>query len=448
MWDIRLELIPSSFCIYLHALRTGLTIVTESYQIAFTTKCVFGMAAMFTRMSLMLFYYRLVKDSGMHKYRMVIHASQVFSVIVGVFIVFLTIWQCKYVCFLPARGFTTDALRPIKAFWTFPMMEGAHCLDEGKITLGAGIVNCAADLWTAILPIPLIARLQMPFRRRVGVMVLLSLGFIVVITGGIRSYFVWYSLIRTYDMTWYCYPLWICAAVEIDLAVVCSEISSTSRRADYRQICACAPSFRLLVAAMTGRYMPTVRSGYASSFGGSRVKGQSGGGSKERGYNISAPSAILSQQSGTLVESEQDYPNKLWSSPYTGYATSPPPKYDGQEIPLVDSNQRQFDRRPYDYPTKQEPKIETTIEADTISRRESEERAPSDESRSSNNSYYGIRPGGLHGDIHVQRNVHVTSSPQNTDPATARVLDRYAVEQRERTMRHHDRITSLGQKSF
>lgn len=102
------------------------------------------------------------------------------------------------------------------------MMEGAHCLDEGKITLGAGIVNSVADLETAILPIPLIAKLQMPVRRRIGVMILLSLGFIVVIAGAVRSYFVWYSLIKSYDMTWYCYPLWICAAVEIDLAVVCA----------------------------------------------------------------------------------------------------------------------------------------------------------------------------------------------------------------------------------
>lgn len=98
VWDIRLELIASTFLLIpLTSWSALIGMTLESYQIAFTTKCVFALAAMFTRMSLMLFYYRLVKDSGMHKYRMVIHASQVFSVIVGLFLCFLTIWQCKYV---------------------------------------------------------------------------------------------------------------------------------------------------------------------------------------------------------------------------------------------------------------------------------------------------------------------------------------------------------------
>jgi hypothetical protein len=87
----------------------------------------------------------------------------------------------------------------------FPMMPSAHCLDEGVITLLGGCVNCAIDLWVAILPIPMIMKLQMPLKRRLGVIFLLSLGFIVVIAGIVRSYFVWYSLIKSYDQTWVLY---------------------------------------------------------------------------------------------------------------------------------------------------------------------------------------------------------------------------------------------------
>lgn len=63
-------------------------------------------------------------------------------------------------------------------------------------------------------------KLQMPLRQRIGVCILLCLGFIVTIAGSIRTYFIWKSLIATWDETWYSYPLWIAAAVEIDLAVV------------------------------------------------------------------------------------------------------------------------------------------------------------------------------------------------------------------------------------
>lgn len=50
---------------------------------------------MFTRLSLTLFYYRLVKDSGMHKFRLAIHAALVFGIIVGFASVLFTIFQCR-----------------------------------------------------------------------------------------------------------------------------------------------------------------------------------------------------------------------------------------------------------------------------------------------------------------------------------------------------------------
>lgn len=63
-------------------------------------------------------------------------------------------------------------------------------------------------------------RLHMPLRERIGVVVLLSAGIIVTIAGVLRTVFIWQALIETYDESWHTYPLWICAAVEIDLAVV------------------------------------------------------------------------------------------------------------------------------------------------------------------------------------------------------------------------------------
>jgi len=120
---------------------------------------------------------------------------------------------------------------PTQAYWIFPPMANAYCLDEGKVMLGGGVINCFSDLLTTVLPIPIIARLQMPLKQRVGVCILLCLGCIVTIAGAIRTYFIWKSLIAQYDEPWYAYPLWIAAAVEIDLAV----------------ICACAPAWKSLL---------------------------------------------------------------------------------------------------------------------------------------------------------------------------------------------------------
>jgi len=95
--------------------------------------------------------------------------------------------------------------------------------------LGGGIINCFSDLLTTMLPIPIVMRLQMPMRQRVGVCILLCLGLIVTIAGIIRTYFIWKSLIATFDEPWYAYPLWIAAAVEIDLAVVSPEAGEIIR---------------------------------------------------------------------------------------------------------------------------------------------------------------------------------------------------------------------------
>ena len=43
---------------------------------------------------------------------------------------------------------------------------------------------------------------------------------IVTAAGIVRTWFIYRSLFNEWDQTWYAYPLWIAAAVEIDLGVV------------------------------------------------------------------------------------------------------------------------------------------------------------------------------------------------------------------------------------
>lgn len=56
-----------------------------------------------------------------------------------------------------------------------------------------------------------------------AVNVLFSLGFIVTIAGVVRTWYIYKSVIDEYDQTWFAYPLWIAAAIEIDLGVICAS---------------------------------------------------------------------------------------------------------------------------------------------------------------------------------------------------------------------------------
>ena len=96
------------------------------------------------------------------------------------------------------------------------------CIDEGISGVWLGGFNTLADLLITLLPIPVILRLQMPKRQRVGVVILLSLGLVVTIAGALRTYYLWYDLVDSYDVTWLSFPLWISATVEIYLGLVSS----------------------------------------------------------------------------------------------------------------------------------------------------------------------------------------------------------------------------------
>lgn len=159
-------------------------------------------------MALLFFYYRITQGGSSRSFRIWIHLVAAVSIAVGLLSVFSAIFQCL----------------PIHAMWTYPPVQGARCIDEGKWTFACGITNTFADLLVVVLPIPIIAKLQLPLRKRIGSIALVSLGFLVCIAGIIRAYFVW-LLIHSYDITWNGYGTFVAATVEIHIGLVsCSNL--------------------------------------------------------------------------------------------------------------------------------------------------------------------------------------------------------------------------------
>lgn len=112
------------------------------------------------------------------------------------------------------------AKSPIRAFWVWPRMPNSRCWDDGMLTLACGVANTVADLLVTVIPIPLIARLELPRRRRIGAFIFVGTGFLICAAGVIRAFYTWRSLISSYDQTWESYGMFMSAAIEIDLGVV------------------------------------------------------------------------------------------------------------------------------------------------------------------------------------------------------------------------------------
>ena len=70
------------------------SMIPEAGKIAFVAKLMFTLAATFTRLSLLCFYYRLVKDSGITWFNWVLHASVLWTVAVAITFVCETVWLC------------------------------------------------------------------------------------------------------------------------------------------------------------------------------------------------------------------------------------------------------------------------------------------------------------------------------------------------------------------
>lgn len=139
-------------------------------KIIMSTKALFTCAGTFIRQSLLCLYLRLVHDSGMKGFRWAIHSATFINAAIGIAFLCLTIFQCT----------------PVHAYWAWPPEPGAKCLDEGITTLVCGILVTIVDFAILMLPIPIILRLQMSLREKLGVIALLNLGLIAVILAIVR----------------------------------------------------------------------------------------------------------------------------------------------------------------------------------------------------------------------------------------------------------------------
>ncbi|KAF3004185.1 hypothetical protein E8E13_006247 [Curvularia kusanoi] len=183
-----------------------LTKLVPTLKIAMAAKVIFTTAATFTRLSLHCFYYRLVADTGKSWFKWAIHLNVAYTICIMISFFFIAVMLCN----------------PISDYWVIGSPDGS-CMNEGTATLVCGIINCVADFATTVTPIPLIMGLHMPRRQRLAVAFLFAMGIIVTVAGIVRTWFIYKSLVTTYDNTWYAYPLWIAAAVEIDLGVICAS---------------------------------------------------------------------------------------------------------------------------------------------------------------------------------------------------------------------------------
>ena len=77
-----------------HAWDLPPAMIVDASKILFAGKATFVLASTFTRLSLLCFYYRILKDSGIKWFRWVLHASVIWTVAIAIMFMTLIVFTC------------------------------------------------------------------------------------------------------------------------------------------------------------------------------------------------------------------------------------------------------------------------------------------------------------------------------------------------------------------
>ncbi|KAL1960775.1 hypothetical protein VTO42DRAFT_6605 [Malbranchea cinnamomea] len=212
--------------------------VKPGIQLGFAGTILFSVAAGLCRLALCAFYYRLLPSRGTKIYPWVIWGFASFSSVGSIVFVFWLAFLCK----------------PAKAYFDFvpPLYEPPYpysCRSRYVAKLTACVLNVFCDLFTVLLPMPLVWRLRLPLRQRLIVIATFGLGAAVVVVSALKTKYLVASVRDSYDEQWDAYPLWICGIIELDTSLICAS----------------APALRPLVTRYFPNALGTIRMTYRRS---------------------------------------------------------------------------------------------------------------------------------------------------------------------------------------
>jgi hypothetical protein len=153
-----------------------------------------------TKVSFVVFYLRIFPSKRFHQLCFVTMGVIVIGV-VG--FVFATVFQC-----VPVAGSWNKTLH-------------SKCIDNSWFRWWWAGYNTVTDLWVFLMPMPLLARLQLDLVRKIGVMLMFALGLFVCITSIIRMRALVESTTTT-DPTWGSFDALLWSSIEASCGIICA----------------------------------------------------------------------------------------------------------------------------------------------------------------------------------------------------------------------------------
>ncbi|KAK6517555.1 hypothetical protein TWF281_004205 [Arthrobotrys megalospora] len=179
-----------------------------------------------------------------------------------------------YIMMFLVFGYATEAILtgifncvPVEAFWTGD--PTAKCIPREALWFANAGINIFTDFSIAILPLPVIIKLNMPKSQKIPLMMIFALGFFICIVSILRLRFL-ILLSKSMDPTWDQPATAYWSAIEMNISIVC----------------ACLPALKPLVSLIAPSIFGTVAGGsqppsyrdYRNAYGSKKISSGSGGG--------------------------------------------------------------------------------------------------------------------------------------------------------------------------
>ncbi|RDW79980.1 hypothetical protein BP6252_04618 [Coleophoma cylindrospora] len=199
--------------------------ITEIIRYSYIVQVIYFALIPAIKISILLFLLRIFITYHM---RIMIQATILFNLLVGVTYVILNIFQC----------------RPISFFWT--SWDGEHqgtCIDVVALVNSYAIISIVVDVWMLILPIIQVYKLNLQRRTKLAVGVMFSVGIIFTAISVIRLVTLFQlGYANTTNPTWDYFLSGFWSQIELTVGIVC----------------ACLPSIRMLFVSVLTRSTPNL----------------------------------------------------------------------------------------------------------------------------------------------------------------------------------------------
>lgn len=142
-------------------------------QANFAGRPIYQLGVSFFKISLLLSYLRLIQDTDQRTYE-------------------ITVWFAITVIFIGHLGSSLAlvfACKPVSFSWSLPVegdMEHPTCLNVSSAGVGYSIITIVSDILVVMLPIPILVKLNIPTRKKVGIIGLFLLGLFTTICSIMR----------------------------------------------------------------------------------------------------------------------------------------------------------------------------------------------------------------------------------------------------------------------